>query len=408
MKTVKTKYTIVNYISKDVINDLKQIKTIHPLIKNLCFEGFNSRELAVFLTLRSLLFCLLKTNPSEILVYEELNSFLSKILTLFYRFNLDGYVNRQNMELNEIFNIFRSFYPFYKDVFTQGKRSLNHELEHFHNLIILILLFEIELYIKYFTLCETETENEDEKDKIKETVCLLKQDRSELNKTLSGGIRVSLTRNRLVLIDRIYLGFDTEYKNIDSQNNDLLCYSTASISEGILKIRSDNVDFSLKEGSVYLPITASLIVIGVKLIRILRCKKDRELEKLESFLKCDEKLDRKILHNGDVIYKQPVFDVKDIRTSFHDLRSDKSQYSLKNLLDSMINSNKDSIPNSRLFMSYIQKFNLKPVFRPEFYLMAHFTAADVSLFFDFEEIKSKFSVLNKSFLSLNTSFSYKK
>ena len=83
MKT-KNKYTVINYISKDVIDDLKQKNDIHPLIKNLCFEGFNSRELAVFFTLRSLLFCLLKMNPSEILDYEKLKGFLSKILTLFY------------------------------------------------------------------------------------------------------------------------------------------------------------------------------------------------------------------------------------------------------------------------------------------------------------------------------------
>jgi len=257
-------------------------------------------------------------------------------------------------------------------------------------------------------LCEIETVNGDEKDILKETVCLLKQERSELNKTLSGGIRVSLTRNRLVLTDRIYLGFDTEYKNLDSQTNDILCYSTASISEGFIKIRSNAVDFSLKEGNVYLPKTASLIEIGVKLIRLLRSKKDRELEKLENFLKDKDDLDRKILHNGDVIYTQPCFDVKNIRSSFYDLRSNKSQYSLKNLLESTINSNKDSIPNSKLFRTYTQKFNLKPVYRPECYLMAHFTAADVSLFSDFEEVKSKFTVLNKSFLSLNTSFSYKK
>ena len=406
----KYKKTVINYISKDVFDDLKQIKTIHPLIKNLCFEGFNSRELAVFFTLRSLLFCLLKINPSEILVYEELNNFLSKILALFYRFNLDGYVNKQNMELNEIFNIFRSFFPFYKDVFAQGKKSLssNHELEHFHNLIILILLFEIELYIKHFSLCEIETENGSEKENLKETVCLLKQERSTLNKTLSGGIRVSITRNRLVLTDRIYLGFDTEYKNIDCQTNDILCYSTASITEGLLKVRNNTVDFSLKEGKVYLPKTASLIDIGVKLIRLLRCKKDRELEKLENFLRRKDGISKKILHNGDVIYKQTTFDVKNIRSCFYDLRSDKSQYSLKNLLDSTINSNQDSIPNSKVFLNYVKKFNLKPVFRPECYLMAHFTAADVSLFSDFEEVKSKFTVLNKSFLSLNTSFSYRK
>jgi len=406
----KNKYTIVNYISKDVFDDLKQIKYIHPLIKNLNFEGFNPRELAIFFTLRSLLFCLLKINPSEILAYEQLKYFLSKILNIFYQFNLDGYVNRQNMELNKIFNIFRSFYPYYKDVFSQDKKSLscNHELEHFHNLIILILLFEIELYIKHFSLCEIETEDGNEKDFLKEAVCLLKQEKSELNKTLSGGIRVSLSRNRLVLIDRIYLGFDTEYKNIDSQTNDILCYTTASISEGLLKIRSDSVDFSLKDGKVYSPKTASVINIGVKLIRLLRCKKDRELEKLDCILKMNGDLERLILNNGDVLYKHTNFDVKTIQTAFYDVRSNKSLFSLKRLLETTINSNVESIPNSKLFRDYTQKLKLKPFFRPECYLMAHFTAADVSLFSDFEQVKNSFTVLNKSFLSLNTSFSYRK
>jgi len=403
-------YTIVNYISKDVFDDLKQIKHIHPLIKNLNFEGFNSKELAAFFTLRSLLFCLLKINPSEILVYEQLKCFLSKTLNTFYQFNLDGYVNQQNMELNKIFNIFRSFYPYYKDVFSQDNKflSCNHELEHFHNLIILILLFEIELYIKHFSLCVIETEDVNEKDFLKETVCLLKQEKSELNKTLSGGIRVSLSRNRLVLIDRIYLGFDTEYKNIDSQTNDILCYTTASISEGLLKIRSDFVDFSLKDGKVYSPKTASVINTGVKLIRLLRCKKDRELEKLDCILKMNGDLERLILNNGDVLYKQTNFDVKSIQTAFYDVRLNKSLFSLKNLLETAINSNEESIPNSKLFRDYTQKLKLKPFFRPECYLMAHFSAADVSLFSDFEQVKNNFTVLNKSFLSLNTSFSYRK
>ena len=406
----KKRYTIVNYISKDVFDDLKQIKIIHPLIKNLNLEGFNPRELAVFFTLRSLLFSLLKINPSEILVYTQLKYFLSKILTIFYQFNLDGYVNQQNMELNKIFNIFRSFYPYYKDVFSQDKKSLscNHELEHFHNLIILILLFEIELYIKHFSLCETEIEDESEKDLLKETVCLLKQEKSDLNKTLSGGIRVTLSRNRLVLIDRIYLGFDTEYKNIDSQTNDILCYTTASICEGLLKIRTDSVDFSLKDGKVYSPKTASVITIGVKLIRLLRCKKDRELEKLDDFLKMNGDLERVILNNGDVLYKQTSFNVNSIQTDFYDVRLKKSQFSLKNLLETTINSNKESIPNSKMFRDYTQKLKLKPFFRPECYLMAHFTAADVSLFSDFEQVKNSFTVLNKSFLTLNQTLSYKK
>jgi len=334
----KYKYTVVNYIPEDVFDDLKQYN-LHPLIKQLNLEDFNPKDLSMFFVLRSLLFCITKQNPSEILSFRQLKEFLSNTLTLFYQYNLDGYVNQQNMELNKIFNIFRSFYPYYKDVFTQNKKTLswNHELEHFHNLIILILLFEIELYIKYFSF-----EEEEEEDNLKETVCLLKQEKNQLNKTLSGGIRTSLSKNRLVLIDRLYIGFDTEYKNVDSQTNNILCYTTASITESLLKIRNISVDFSLKEGKVYLPKTAALISTGIKLIRLLRQKKDRELEKLECSLNANKDLERIILNNQDVIYKQKTFDVNKIRTEFYDVRTDKSKFSLINLLD----RNLESIPKN--------------------------------------------------------------
>jgi len=335
----KYKYTVVNYIPQDVFDDLKQYN-LHPLIKQLNLEDFNSKELSMFFVLRSLLFCITKQNPSEILSFRQLKEFLSNTLSLLYQYNLDGYVNQQNMELNKIFNIFRSFYPYYKDVFTQNKKTLswNHELEHFHNLIILILLFEIELYIKYFSF----EEEEDTSDILKETVCLLKHEKNQLNKTLSGGIRTSLSKNRLVIIDRFYIGFDTEYKNVDSQTNNILCYTTASITESLLKIRNNSVDYSLKEGKVYLPKTAALINTGIKLIRLLRLKKDRELEKLECSLNANKDLERIILNNQDVIYKQKTFDVNKIRTEFYDVRTDKSKFSLINLLD----RNLESIPKN--------------------------------------------------------------
>ena len=403
---MKNKYIVVNYIPKDVFDNLEHLKNLHPLITQLNLEIFNSKELSMFFVLRSLLFCITKQNPSEILSYCELKDFLSNVLSIFYQFNLDGYVNQQNMESNKIFNIFRSFYPYYKDVFAQNKKYLswNHELEHFHNLIILTLIFEIELYIKHFS----QSENGNTCDSMKEIVCLLKQEKTELTKTLSGGIRASLSKNRLICIDRIYIGFDTEYNNIDSQTNNILCYTTASISEGLLKIRSNSVDYSLKEGKVYLPKTANLIATGVKLIRLLRCKKDREIEKLDSFLKENKELERITLNNQDVIYKQKSFAVNEIRTEFYDVRIDKSRFSLRNLLDANINSFFDSIPNTKRFRDYTTNLGLKPVFRSECYLIAHFTAADVSLFSDFEQVKKNFTVLNKSFLSLNTSYSYRK
>jgi len=407
----KYKYTVVNYISKEVFKNLKQMTDLHPLIIKLNLKGFCSNELSLFFTIRSLIFSIFNTNPSEILTYNDLKAFLTSVLKEFYQFNLKGYVNQQNMELNRVFCVFRSLYPYHKDIFNQKERmylSWNHELEHFHNLIILILLFEIELYINYFTELKI-TVFDDDVDSIKEKICLLKQEKSELNKTLSGGLRVSLSRNRLIIQDRIYVGFDTEYKNIDSRTNSILCYTTASTAECLLRIRNGKIDFSLKEGKIYLPKTASLITTVVKIIRVLRCKNDFELDKLESYLNSRKDLERLVLNNHDVIYKQKNFNVNEIRTEFHDVRLDKSQFSLKNLLDSMMkNHGLDTISNAKFFRDCVLQQHLKPVFRPECFLTAHFTAADVSLFSDFNQVKTKFTVLNKSFLTLNQTLSYKK
>jgi len=408
----KYKYTVVNYISKEVFKNLKQMTDLHPLIKKLNLKGFCSNELSLLFTIRSLIFSIFNTNPSEILVYNDLKAFLTSVLKEFYQFNLNGYVNQQNMELNRVFCVFRSLYPYYKDIFNQKEKmylSWNHELEHFHNLIILILLLELELYINHFTELKIADFDDDDEDSIKEKICLLKQDKSELNKTLSGGLRTSLSRNRLIVQDRIYVGFDTEYKNLDSRTNNILCYTTASISECLLRIRSAKIDFSLKEGKIYLPKTASLITTVVKIIRVLRCKNDFELDKLENYLNSRKDLERLVLNNYDVIYKQKNFNVNEIRTEFHDVRLDKSQFSLKNLLDSMIkNHGLDTISNAKFFRDCILQQQLKPVFRPECFLTAHFTAADVSLFSDFEQVKNSFTVLNKSFLTLNQTLSYKK
>ena len=414
-KTKQKRFTPVNFISREILkNALETNIILHPLIKQLDLKGFTIEELTVFFSLRSLLFSLVKVNHTEILSYEKLKEFLSRILELFYSFNLKGYINQNDMESNQIFNVFRSYFPSYRNVFRNNEIkfvSLSYELEHFHNLIILVLLFEIELYQKYF-IEVLKTVDFNDRDELKETIFLLKQESIEMKKTLSGGIRVSLSRNRLVIQDRLYVGFDTEYKNLDSHTNDLLCYSTASMSESLLKIRSNKIDFSLKEGKVYLPKTTGLITTGIKLIRFLRDKKDFELENLKALLDDEPGLTKLVLFNDDVIYKQKDFDIKKIHTSFHDVKSNITQFSLFKMLDIIFNNHNNTHNNNKSvsIASYFRECtkSLKPIFRPECYLIAHFTAADVSLFSDFNEIKNKFSVLNKSFLTFDKTLSYKK
>jgi len=399
----RNKFTPISFISRDILKNTQEInKNLHPCIKQLNLKDFNVDQLSKFFSLRSLVFSTVGINPSKILNYSQIKEFISLVLKLFYSFNSKGYVSQGCMESNKIFNIFRSYYPQYKNVFRNTEikfASTACELEHFHNLIILVLLFEIEVYLRYYT----ELKSID----FKEVVCLLKQEKVELNKTLSGGIRVSLSRNRLIIQDRIYVGFDTEYKNLDSHTNELLCYTTASMSESLLKIRSSKIDFSLKDGKVYLPKTADLITVGIKIIRFLRGKNDFELDRLKDSMNHESKLEKLVLFNDDVVYKQKAFDVKGIHTSFHDVKSNVAQYSLFKMLERVFETHKiESISNANFFRDYTK--NLKPVFRPECYLIAHFTAADVSLLSDFSELKNRFSVLNKSFLTLDKTLSFNK
>jgi len=393
----QNKFIMVNYIPKSVVSKTESC-ILHPYIKNLVLKGFSIQETSMFFTLRNLLFFSLEDQPSVIKKYDSLKTFIDRVLKEFHSFQSDGFVNQRNMESNKIFNIFRSLYPSFNEIFKGGNPpfiSWRYELEHFHNLIILILLFEIELYILNHT-DESDGFNSEER-------VLLKQYRSELNSLLSGGIRLTLSKNRLLVVDRIYTGFDTEYKVLDSKTNKILCYTTSTLAESFIKIRDGSVDYSLKEGISYTPQTSRLISTGVSIIRTLRNKKDFELEKLKKSLEKERTLKRLCLHNQDLIFKKNSLVINSINSMFFDLRKDPSSYSFKNLLDVILKDHKQ--PE---ILKSVDLTGFNPTLKQECFLTAHFTTADVSLFHDFDEIKDKFTVLNKSFLTLDKMISYKK
>jgi len=351
----------------------------------------------MFFTLRNLLFFTLKNQPSVIKNYDSLKTFFDSVLREIHSFQTDGFVNQRNMELNKIFNIFRSLYPSYNEIFKVGEPPLiswRYELEHFHNLIILILLFELELYL----INSIGTDDFSIEERV-----LLKMDRSELNSLLSGGIRLSLSKNRLLVVDRLYVGFDTEYKVLDSNTNKILCYTTSTLTESFIKIRDGSIDYSLKEGISYIPQTSRLISVGVGLIRTLRNKKDFELEELKRSLSGDRTLKCLCLHNQDLIFKKDSINHDSIDSMFFDLREDPTKYSFKKLLDVILKDHKQP-----MILKLVDLTVFNPTLKQECFLTAHFTTADVSLFHDFEEIKDKFTVLNKSFLTLDKLISYKK
>jgi len=381
MKNTQT----VNFIPLSVLYLLKERSLeLSKMVKSMVFDSSYDKEGTVlFFIFRSVLFHSFGYNPLKDMSVGEYKSFLLDVLSEFYRFKTDGYVSRYNLEENKIFNLLRSFYPSFTKVFDedQQNRSYSSELEHYHNLIILILLYELEKTLS------TTTDKEEIDD--------LKTERCLLNKTLSGGIRSSLSRNRLVILNKKYIGFDTEYTNLDSTKNKILCYTTASISETLIKIRTGEVNFNLVEGQDFIPKTAPMINICVKLIRKYRGKKDSELLELENRLSSLESLKKLILKNGDVLFKERVEFTK-IKSSFFDLRSDPTLFSFQKLLETHLET-----PEISKFNRILSDLNLKPTVKNECVLLAHFTTADVSLFHDFNDIKTNFTVISKSFLTLD-------
>jgi len=361
-------------------------------VKKLNFESQRKDDVILFFVFRSIIFLSFGFDPVKEFDFIQLKEFLSVIQSELYSFKSVGFVSRENMESNKIFNVFRSFYPKYKDVFSKIENQTNLiELEHYHNLIVLLLIFEVEKTLLI-------TKNREEIDE-------LKIERSLLTKTLTGGIRVSLSKNRLVILNKKYVGFDTEYYNVDSKTNELLCYTTASVSETLIKIRSDEVDFSLSSGPSHAPQTAPLIICLIKIIRDLRGKKDFELTQLENRLSLAPNLQRLLLKNGDVVFNKKI-DFGSIESNFFDVRSDPSQFSFVKLLERELDQETPVLEND--LKTSLEGLNLKPTIKNECVLLAHFTTADISMLYDFEEIKTKFTVISKSFLTLDKFLNFKK
>lgn len=410
MERNEIKKVIVKYIPQETISSLKN--------QSVCFASFVSSlglnhhvnfkkdQLTLFFIYRGILYTLMGYNPHQIFDYSILKNLITFVLSEFYNFRKEGYVNQQNLESNKIFHVFRSFYPSFKDLFSTNesfKNNILFELEHFHNLVILILLFDIELTLnKMKDFYDVEDD-----DCLKESVFDLRNERSLLQKTLSGGIRVSLSKNRVVLHTKLYVGFDTEFKNNDSLTNKLLCYTTASLSECILKIRSNDIDFSLHDGKVFQPQTYCLIETGVWLIRLYRNKKDTEISKLTTELLKDCTFECLKLGNNDLIFRLKSHDFTKIQEQYKDLSLNPQDYSFKKLMDSVLETSNTQPSMFSLFLEKIDRYNIKPTLKKECTLLAHFTTADVSLFHDFEEVKTNFTVISKSFLTLDKFLTYR-
>lgn len=381
--------------------DAYPINLIHLLQSNLASTRKSTSNL---LAIRSKLFYLTNRDQSADLDVIELLNYINDVQNLLYSFKKDGFVSSKNMELNPIFKIFRDLYPSYNTIFNyKSKVTLTSifELEHFHNLIVLLLLLEVYLYLPGLKELKKTVQLDESQE---EDITFLDFKRIELTKTLSGGIRNSISRKRLKVTERLYTGFDTEYIADNSKFNKLLCYTHASLSEVLLTIKSSSVDFSTKEGDVYHPITVNLINDCLGYIRYLRGEPDFELDYIkQSLLESKTKYDLLHQSNGDLIIRiKDNLSLETVQKVYNDQEKDLLNITLEKLLIDIEKIHKEHLKLQRFdLLKLFDNWNLKYSLKKEFFLISHYSPADISFLKDFNGFKDRLNILGKTFISLD-------
>jgi len=95
--------------------------------------------------------------------------------------------------------------------------------------------------------------------------------------------------------------------------------------------------------------------------------------------------------------------IKSLKNSYYDLETVSDAYSFQNLVENSFQDQSENILKlNRFLIEILKTYKIPRVpMRKELYLIAHFTTADVCSLTDFQEIKNKFNILRKSFVSLD-------
>lgn len=352
------------------------------------YPFYKIRDLGKVFILRTYLFNLLQLPPDKILNYQELEAFREGVLNLLLTNN--GYLNIDKLESNKLLNFFKSS--------SQPEMKLDYnEVECFHSLIILLLLLEYELYTMYYE--DLSNRNNIEKGSMKNFLSDIKENKRKLRNMLAFEVKVLLSKTRINLVNKIYSGFDTEFQMLSSDYNELLAYTTCSYSKQFICIK--NLDLNISES-----VCKDQLVEMVKILRYLNKKYDVEIDELSTCLSADKERVEKISCKEYSLYSKREDDLKkQLVTSFYDLENKINEYSIRDLVGKSLESQKPRIDEMTEFHQvYLKKVRLPRIpVKKEVCLIAHFTTADVSSLTDFQEFKSYFSILRKSFVTLERS-----
>jgi len=187
---------------------------------------------------------------------------------------------------------------------------------------------------------------------------------------------------------------------LSSEYNEMLAYTLCSYSKQFICIK--NLEFNIIENSC-----KEQIIELIKILRFLNKKFDVEIDRLSEKLSNEtEEIERIECKNFILFSKKENGQKEYFLTSFYDLEETGNVYSLRELVNKSLASQKERLIGlTEYHHNLLKKVRLPRVpVRKEVSLIAHFTTADVSSLADFQEFKPRFSILRKSFVTLEKSF----
>lgn len=323
--------------------------------------------------------------------YESLTAYLDVVEGKLHMHKRKGYVNWELMESNEVFNIFRSLFISKSEIFRNFSEGpeIYFELEHFHNSILLLLILELDLFINSLQKEIELTNDERGMEKLMARKIILKNRKGKLLSMISPGVRSCLSKKRVRVQSSVFIGFDTEFKARNDLFNELLAYSTASLSRTSLEISDFMVNYVItnSKNTNRSPLVGREMESLILIIRYLRGREDFKIPQLISSLIEKEVPYKKV--QGKLIFSRYNPRIEEIKTLFKDLRG--AEYKIAEVLDSSIGVQENKILNEIDFFHDIlslSNFN-KRLFlvKRECYLIAHFNVADIASALDFEMFK---------------------
>ena len=272
---------------------------------------FKAEEVSLLDAVNKLLYKLSGMDREDELTVVKLEEFVNRILLKLYHYKSLGFVNTEVMEQNEVYLLFRSLYEKYVDVFSKGNVHSMFELEHFHNVILLILILELDFKMLDPLLSIDEIDD-------------LKALRSKVLKIVSAPLRSSLSIKSFV--KRIYTGFDTEYGTLEYGKTDLLCLTTSTYIGVFLRVKSLKLDYTITNhhDTAQEPVTSGLLNLLVRLIRLVKGKGDHKIADLLLRLRSNSDVEELSL-KGDKLFRiSKLLKPSDFINKYFDLTADSS------------------------------------------------------------------------------------